>query len=191
MLPLFAFLTGTKLLWAGLLFGFVFGVLLHRGGVTDYNVIVNQFRFRDFTVLKVMFTAIAVGGVGLVLLQGQGLANLHIKPATMLAVVLGAALFGVGMVLYGYCPGTGVAAVATGRLDALAGFAGMLVGGALYAWSYPWIAAHVLPIADLGKKRLPDLLPVPEVAWYAGLAALAAAVFALVNRWERKSPSSP
>ncbi len=187
MLPLFAFLTGTKLLWAGLLFGFIFGVLLHRGGVTDYNVIVNQFRFRDFTVLKVMFTAIAVGGVGLFLVKGQGLVNLHIKPATMLAVVLGAALFGVGMVLYGYCPGTGVAAVATGRLDALAGFAGMLVGGALYAWSYPWIAAHVLPIADLGKKRLPDLLPVPEVAWYAGLAALAAAVFALVNRWERKN----
>ena len=190
MLPLFAFLTGTKLLWAGLLFGFLFGVLLHRGGVTDYNVIVNQFRFRDFTVLKVMFTAIVVGGVGLFLLKGQGLANLHIKPATMLAVVLGAAVFGVGMVLYGYCPGTGVAAVATGKLDALAGFAGMLVGGWLYAGAYPWIAAHVLPIADLGKKRLPDLLPVPEIAWYAGLATLATAVFALVNRWERKNTPS-
>ena len=34
--------------------GFVFGWLLQRGGVTDYNVVVNQFRFKDFTVLKVM-----------------------------------------------------------------------------------------------------------------------------------------
>lgn len=187
MFPLLAFLTGTPLLWAGVLFGFIFGILLHRGGVTDYNVIVNQFRFRDFTVLKVMFTAIVMGGLGLFLLKGQGLANLHIKPATMVAVVAGAALFGVGMVLYGYCPGTGVAAVASGKLDALAGFAGMLVGGALYAWAYPWISAQVLPLADLGKKRLPDLLPVPEAAWYAGLAMLAAVVFALVTRWERKN----
>lgn len=49
---------------------------------------------------------------------------------------------------------------------------------------------RVLPIADLGKKRLPDLLPVSEVAWYAGLATLAAAVLALVNRWERQNTSS-
>ena len=186
MFPLLAFLTGSKLLGAALIFGALFGLLLHRGGVTDYNVIVNQFRFRDFTVLKVMFTAIVVGGVGLFLLKGQGLANLHIKPATMLAVVAGAALFGVGMVLYGYCPGTGVAAVATGKLDALAGFGGMLVGGALYAWAFPWIAAHILPVADFGKKRLPDLAPVPEAVWYAGLAALAALVFTLVRRWEQK-----
>jgi uncharacterized membrane protein YedE/YeeE len=189
MQPLLSFLTGSNLLWAGLGFGFLFGVLLHRGGVTSYNVIVNQFRFRDFTVLKVMFTAIVVGGVGLAVLHGQGLANFHIKPATMLAVVLGAVLFGVGMVLYGYCPGTGIAAIATGKLDALAGFAGMLVGAAAYAFSYPWIAAHVLPIADLGKKRLPDLAGIPEWMWHAGLVAVAGAVFAMVARIER--PTQP
>jgi hypothetical protein len=40
MQPILAFLSGTNLLWAGLLFGVVFGFLLHRGGVTDYDVIV-------------------------------------------------------------------------------------------------------------------------------------------------------
>lgn len=181
-----AFITGPNLLWAGLLFGIVFGFLLHRGGVTDYNVIVQQFLFRDFTVLKVMLTAIVVGGIGVWLLHGQGLANFHIKPATMLAVVIGALLFGIGMVVYGYCPGTGVAAIATGRLDALVGFVGMLVGGVLYAFSYDWIAANVLPVADLGKKRLPDLVPLPEWIWYAGLVAMAAGVFVLVGRFEKK-----
>lgn len=190
MHPLLSFITGSNLLWAGVGFGFLFGVLLHRGGVTDYNVIVNQFRFRDFTVLKVMFTAIVVGGVGVAVLHGQGLANFHIKPATMLAVVLGAVLFGIGMVLYGYCPGTGIAAIATGKLDALAGFAGMLVGAAAYAFSYPWIAAHVLPIADLGKKRLPDLAGIPEWTWYAGLVAIAGGVFALVTSLERRERAS-
>jgi hypothetical protein len=122
--------------------------------VTDYDVIVKQFLFRDFTVLKVMFTAIVVGGVGVFVLHGQELANFHIKPATMLAVILGAVLFGIGMVIYGYCPGTGIAAIGAGKLDALVGFAGMIVGGALYAFSYDWIAAKILPVGDLGKVQV-------------------------------------
>jgi len=187
MTPILAFFSGDTLLWAGLLFGIVFGVLLHRGGVTDFNVIVRQFQFRDFTVLKVMFTAIVVGGVGVFILQGQELANLHIKPANMLAVIIGAGLFGIGMAIYGYCPGTGVAAVATGRVDALVGLAGMIVGGIGYALSYDWIAAKVLPVADLGKKRLPDLAPVPEWVWYVALVLMAVTVFRLVAKVEPKS----
>ena len=50
-LPL-AFLTGTGLLWSAIGFGLIFGFLLHRGGVTDFNVIVRLFQFRDFTVLS-------------------------------------------------------------------------------------------------------------------------------------------
>lgn len=181
-----AFITGPNLLWAGLLFGIVFGFLLHRGGVTDYNVIVRQFLFRDFTVLKVMLTAIVVGGIGVWLLHGQDLANFHIKSAALLAVVIGALLFGIGMVVYGYCPGTGVAAIATGRLDALVGFVGMLVGGVLYALSYDWIAAKILPVADLGKMRLPEGASLPEWVWYAGLVVMAAVVFLLVDRAEKR-----
>lgn len=184
MQPVFAFLTGSSLLWAGLLFGVLFGILLHRGGVTDFNIIVKQFLFRDFTVLKVMFTAIVVGGVGVYVLHGQDMANFHIKPAAMLAVILGALLFGMGMVIYGYCPGTGIAAMATGRLDAVVGFLGMLAGAALYAWSYDWVAAKILPVWDLGKKRLPDLAGFPEWMLYAGLVLMAAGVFYLVSRTE-------
>jgi hypothetical protein len=55
-------LTGDLALAIAVFFGFLFGFLLQRGRVTDYNVIVNQFRLRDFTVLKVMLTAILVGG---------------------------------------------------------------------------------------------------------------------------------
>ena len=50
-----------------------------------------------------------------------------------------AAIFGVGIVTYGYCPGTGIAAVATGSVHALVGFIGMLIGGILYAINYPSI----------------------------------------------------
>lgn len=33
--------------WLAIPFGILFGLLLHRGGVTTYNVIVNQFRLKD------------------------------------------------------------------------------------------------------------------------------------------------
>lgn len=178
-------LTGTALLTSGVVLGFIFGLLLHRGGVTNYNVIVNQFRLRDFTVLKIMFTAVIVGGVGVLALKSMGYAQYNVKPAEMLGVTLGAVLFGIGMVVYGYCPGTGIAAVATGSVHALVGVLGMLVGGVLYALSFPWVKANILSVADLGKKRLPDLTHVPDWAWFLILATVAAAIFYLIERSER------
>lgn len=180
-------MTGTSALWLALVLGFIFGVLLNKGRVTDYNVIVNQFRFKDFTVLKVMFTAIIVGGLGVLLLHKAGHANYEIKSAQMLAVTLGAAIFGVGMVLYGYCPGTGVAAIGTGSIHAMVGAVGMLAGGVLYAFSFPWIKAHILPVGDLGKTRLPDLTGIPDYGWFAALLVIAAVVFTLIELTERKA----
>jgi uncharacterized protein len=167
--------------WLAIPMGILFGVLLHRGGVANYNVIVNQFRFKDFTVLKIMFTAIIVGGIGVLLLKSSGHAQYHIKPANMLGVSLGAALFGIGMVLYGYCPGTGVAAMATGSLHALIGFVGMLVGGVLYALSFSWVEANIQKVAALGKVRLPDVTGVPDWGWFVILSGIAALVFWLIE----------
>jgi uncharacterized membrane protein YedE/YeeE len=182
--------TGSAALIASIVFGVIFGVLLHRGGVANYNVIVNQFRFRDFTVLKIMMTAIIVGGLGVLALNSAGLANYHIKSANMLGVVLGAAIFGVGMVVYGYCPGTAIAAAASGSLHALFGLVGLLVGGTLYAFSFPWISAHLLPVGALGKVRLPDVTGVPALVWFVALIAIALTVFFLIERAERRGGSA-
>ncbi len=175
--------------WLAIPMGMLFGVLLHRSGVANYNVIVNQFRFRDFTVIKVMFTAIIVGGLGVLLLHGAGHAQYHIKPANMLGVALGAALFGVGMVLYGYCPGTGVAAMATGSIHAIVGFAGMLLGGVLYALSFAWVETHIQTVATLGKVRLPEVTGIPDWGWFGILIGIAAVVFGLIER-SRKPTSA-
>jgi uncharacterized membrane protein YedE/YeeE len=163
-----------------------FGFLLHRGGVADYNVIVNQFRFRDFTVLKVMLTAIILGGFGVWFLHGAGHAQYQVKPANLGGVVLGAALFGIGMVLYGYCPGTGVAAIATGSIHALAGFAGMLAGAILYALSYEWVEKHIQTVAAMGKVRLPDLTGIPDYDWFLGLIGVATVLFWFLERGSRE-----
>ena len=175
-------ITGNPALWLALGFGFIFGLLLHRGRVTDYNVIVNQFRLKDFTVLKVMFTAIIVGGIGVLLLHQMGYAKYEIKPAQMLGVTLGAAIFGAGMVLYGYCPGTGIAAIATGSIHALVGALGMLLGGIFYALSFDWVRAHILPVGNLGNLRLPAITGISDWGWFGILAVIALVVFWLLGR---------
>lgn len=172
--------TGTSALVLAVVFGFAFGWLLHRGRVTNYNTILNQFRLRDFTVLRVMLTAIVVGGVGVLALTQLGYAKFHVRDANMLGTIVGAAIFGVGMVLYGYCPGTGLAAIATGSVHALVGAVGMLFGAMAYAFSFEWVRENILSVWKLGKVTLPQLMGVSPLAVYVGLAMFAVAFFWMI-----------
>ena len=176
--------SGTTSLVLAVVFGAAFGWLLHRGKVSNYNTIINQFRLRDFTVLKVMLTAIIVGGVGVLALTQMGAAKFHLRDANMLATIIGAAMFGVGMVLYGYCPGTGVAAIGTGSVHALVGAFGMIAGAIAYALSFDWLRANVIAVWRLGKVTLADMSGVPMLAIYGGLALFAVVFFyALEKYW--------
>lgn len=177
------FSTSSSIGWIlAAIFGLLFGVLLQKGGVTNYNVIVNLFRFRDWTVLRIMLTAILVGGIGIFgMMQLGWLEDYHIKDLNMPGLLLGGALFGVGMVLYGYCPGTGVAAIATGSLHALVGFGGMLVGGIAYALSYGKLKETLFTHGAFGKVRLPETFPVPEWALWVALVGISLFVFRLLR----------
>ncbi len=169
-----------------LLIGVAFGFLLHRGRVTSCDVIVNQFRLKDYTVLKVMLTAIIVGGIGVMLLVDEGLAKYAPKDANLLGVALGAAIFGVGMVIYGYCPGTALGAIATGSIHAAVGALGMIVGAVLYALSFDWVKAHILNVGSYGKIRLSDITGLSPGVIFAGLTVMALAFFV----WAERQPKS-
>lgn len=170
----------------GLAIGFAFGFLLQKGRVTKFEVIVGQFLLRDFTVLKVMLTAIVVGAVGVYALHGAGLATLSIKPALLVAIATGGVVFGFGMALLGYCPGTAVGAMAEGSRHAIAGVLGMLAGAALYAEAFGFLSGTLLKMANFGTKTLPDVTGIPAWAMIAALAAVAGLVFAAVERREKR-----
>ena len=180
-------ITGTTALVLAIVFGFAFGWLLHRGRVADYNTIVRQFLFKDFTVIKVMLTAIIVGGIGVFLLVQMGYAKFHIKPADLLAITLGSALFGIGMVLYGYCPGTAVAAIGAGSVHALVGAFGMILGGVLYALSFDWVSQSILPVWAMGKVQLPQLLGVGAPVIFLALVLLLFVIATLERRAAKSS----
>jgi len=148
-------------------------------------VIVGQFLLRDFTVLKTMLTAIVVGGAGVYTLRALGLATLHVKPAQLAAVAIGGLVFGVGMVLLGYCPGTGVAAAAEGRRDAMFGVVGMMCGALLFAEMYGTFTRTVMRWFDLGPVTLPELTGLPVWLMIGVLGAGAFLLFRRIELWER------
>lgn len=180
-------ITGTGALVLALFFGAAFGWLLHQGRVTDYNVIVNQFLLRDFTVAKVMLTAIVVGGVGLFFLVGAGAAKMAVRDANMLATIIGAAVFGVGMAIYGYCPGTGLAAAATGSVHAAVGVLGMLAGGIAYGLAFDGLNANVIGVWKMGKVTLAQVSGLPPLILLFALALATLAVFFMLEgAWARR-----
>ncbi len=74
----------------GLVTGILFGVLLQKGRVSKFEVIVGQFLFKDWTVVRMMGTAVVVGSVGVFALVAADLASLHIRPMLLGGVLLGA-----------------------------------------------------------------------------------------------------
>ena len=169
----------------GLLTGFLFGFLLQKGRVSDRRVIVGQFLLRDFTVRKVMLTALIVGGAGGYAMNAAGLTKLFVKPAQLFAVHIGGLIFGVGMVLLGYCPGTAVAAAGEGKRDAWFGLAGMIAAGAVYAELSGTFASGIQTWSNLGPVTLPQLTGVPAWAWFTALALGAASFIRWIDRRSR------
>jgi uncharacterized membrane protein YedE/YeeE len=137
----------------------------------------------DFTVIKVMVSAIVVGMVGIFTMHRLGWVKLHPKPLRPAANIVGGLIFGVGFGLLGYCPGTNAAAIGQGNLDALAGLGGLLLGSYLYAETSGVLSRTTAASGDRGKLTLPDLLRLPALPVAAGAAALLALALAALEVW--------
>lgn len=126
-----------KKLMQGLIIGILFGFFLQKGGVTKYDVIVGQLRLIDFTVIKIILTAIIVSSLGISYLYPRDMVPLKPKAGSIKNATIGGLLFGVGFGLLGYCPGTIAGAIGNGYVDAMAGgLLGIVLGTMIYAMIY-------------------------------------------------------
>ena len=152
----------SPLIW-GLFFGIIFGFLLQKGGVTKYDVIVGQLLLEDFTVLKVMLSAVVTGMIGIYFMKTIGWVQLYPKPGSAGMSIIGGLIFGIGFAVLGYCPGTIAGAVGNGYLDALiGGVIGIWIGAWLLASVYPKLKNSILKKGDFGTITLPELLKVND-----------------------------
>lgn len=127
-------------LFLALITGTLFGFLLRKATVSRFDVIVSQLLLKDFTVMKVIMTAIMTGSLGIYFFDALGLIpTFHLAKTPVLWTALGGGVFGIGMALTGYCPGTCIAALGEGSKDVLFGIVGMLLGSILFQTIYPYL----------------------------------------------------
>jgi uncharacterized protein len=180
-------LSTTVSLGLALVFGFFFGLFLERGGLGNPHKLTGVFYLTDFTVPKVMFTAIVVASIGLYLLSDLHVLNLEnvwIIPTYFWPQLVGGALFGIGYFVSGYCPGTAVAGFAEGRLDALAVMLGISSGSVLFAIMYPSLEGFYLS-SNMGAPTLPKLLGVNHWVVVIAVVAIALGLFIFLERFEK------
>lgn len=161
-----------KKFFLAVIFGLSFGFLLQKGGVTKYHILEGQLLLTDFTVMKVMLSAILVGMIGFYFLQQKGLAKPQIKPAKLYANIIGGLIFGAGFALAGYCPGTGAAALGQGNFNALYYMGGMLIGSYVYAETSESLSKTIETWSDLGKVTIPEYLHVSHRLFLSLFAVL-------------------
>jgi uncharacterized protein len=174
---------------SGLVCGALFGYVLENAGFGSPCKLTAQFRLTDWSVFKVMFTAIVVAAIGLTVLTASGVVaadGLYVPPAFLGAAAIGGALVGIGFAAGGYCPGTSVVGLVSGRLDALVFFAGLLFGTGVFAGAFGWLEAWTSAGELQSADTLPALLHVSP--WLVDVAMVAAAVlvFWLAGRFERR-----
>ncbi len=171
-----------------IVFGIFFGLSLERAGLGNPHKLTGVFYLRDFTVPKVMFTAILVAAIGLYLLSDLGLLDLgrvYLIPTFFWPQLAGGLIFGVGFVMSGYCPGTAVAGLAGGRMDALVVMAGISLGTLLFAAVFPAIEAFYYS-TDMGVVTLQDILGINHWLVIAALALMAAGMFTWIRSFEKR-----
>ena len=172
-----------------ILIGIAFGVALEQAGLGKASKLAGLFYLEDFTVLKVMLSAILTAMLGAFWLGRFGLIDLgqvYVPETFLWPQVAGGAIFGVGFALAGLCPGTACVSAGSGRLDGLAAVAGIFLGILATGFAFPLLADFYASGAR-GVVTLPAATGLPDgvIVLLVTLAALG--VFRLIARREQEA----
>ncbi|HFS67108.1 MAG TPA: YeeE/YedE family protein [Flavobacteriia bacterium] len=146
------------------IFGIIFGLIIQYASLNKYNVISAQSELKNNTVVKTILLTLGIGAILLSVIIGLGLASFHIKPFVLGGVILGGLIFGSGMAILGYCPGTLAVSVGEGSLDAVVGIIGGLFGGLVFTVLLPnlqWLIG-----LNLGKISLFSAIGNHQIIYY-------------------------
>ncbi len=147
-----------------LVIGFIFGAILQYANLNRYNVISGMATLENLTVAKAISVAIGAGAIIFAIEIGLGFAAFHIKPILLTGIITGGIIFGAGMAILGYCPGTMAISLGEGSIDALSGIIGAMAGGLVYTILAPAINGMLGP--DLGSISLFTLTGQNKIVFY-------------------------
>jgi uncharacterized protein len=162
--------------------GFLFGAILQYASLNRYNVISGMATLENYAVAKAIATAIGFGAIMLGILVGLDLATWHVKPIIAGGIIIGGLIFGAGMAILGYCPGTLAISAGEGSIDAWVGIAGGLVAGLLFTVLLPTLAPILGP--DFGTVSLASVTGTNTL--YYILVFLIGIIFISISFWLHK-----
>jgi len=122
-------------LFLAILIGVAFGIIFVKAGFSTSAHIAPVFYFKNVMVAQVMVSAIVTTSTLIfigVLLGYIDYSKIYIPTTYLWPYFVGGLLFGIGMVMSGWCPGTAVSGVATGKIDALIFLLGVMAGMYFY-----------------------------------------------------------
>ncbi|MGE5463585.1 MAG: YeeE/YedE thiosulfate transporter family protein [Syntrophothermus sp.] len=170
--------------WTYLVFaliGFAFGFTLEMSGFGDSRKLAAQFYLSDMTVLKVMFTAIAVAMVLLFAAVGLGVLNfgqVWVNPTYISSGIAGGLIMGVGFILGGFCPTTSLASASTGKIDGMFFMLGGFFGAFLFGETEQYFTNWYNNSGYYGRITLDQVFGVPT-----GWVVLGVVLMALFMFW--------
>lgn len=163
--------------------GLLFGFSLQISKVNSFNTISGMAILKDFTVAKTIATAIGVGAILLSIQIYFGFGDYHIKPFIVGNILVGGLLFGVGMAILGYCPGTMPVSLGQGSIDALFGMFGGFIASFVYTLLAPSIHGAIGP--NLGKLAISSVLTSTSLLFYI-VTLLIGLTFIAISFWLNK-----
>jgi len=124
---------------AALAVGLVFGAVMQAGSTYQCDCALVRTPWRQSALPRALLSAI---GLGMILIYSGawlGLVHFHVKAFYPMGIALGALIFGAGVGILGYCPGTLPIAIAERRGDGFAGLiGGVLAGTGFTAFASIW-----------------------------------------------------
>ena len=169
--------------------GVAFGAALERAGLGDPVKLAGQFYCRDFTVVKVMMSALITAMLGSFWLGRLGLVDLgafYVPETSLVPQLTGGLIFGLGFVLSGLCRGTACVALASGRIEGAVTMLGLLTGVTLTGLAFPAIESFY-DLTPRGVLTLPQLTGLPYGVVVALVTMMGLAMFMTIARFEARS----
>jgi uncharacterized membrane protein YedE/YeeE len=170
VLPLFTsgFMDNQTNLIVAIAIGIMFGFILERAGFATAAHIAPIFYFKNNMVAQVMVSAIVTAATLIFIASSFGYIdynNIFIPSTYTYAYIVGGLIFGVGMVMSGWCPGTAATGVATLKIDAIVFLVGLMVGMYFYFEIYNTYEAlrELANGHNLGRFTIGNLLGTNDI----------------------------
>lgn len=168
------------------LVGIAFGMSLEAAGFGNSTKLAAQFYFKDMRVFKVMFTAIIVAMTLIFLSSSVGLLDYNliwVPPTYLWPGIVGGLIMGVGFIVGGFCPGTSLVGMATGKVDAVFFVFGVLFGIFMFGETVSYYAVF-FESSYLGRFTLPELFNASYGVVVISIVVAALMIFVLAEKVE-------